>query len=219
MIMRMAWNEQRTSVFLPYFSLHHSSSSLTPSCSHFEREVMWWKYLENSLWPNQRCLAAVSLFYKDTLYPNKAGRFNLTWGEEMQQTGRGSCWKAMALYGWSFLFFPPPSSRCLLFLLCTPSFLHPPDVSQWTSEVIFPLLLLLSRHFWEGGPCEGYTNTQSSIQTRLAHCTSSQQTIRQFLHTVSMPFFHSQWKDQVPWYGTVMSVWMMISIYVSFEAS
>lgn len=46
---------------VPSPRLHQPPQSApSPRCCQFDQGGMWWKYLENSCWPNRRCLAAVS---------------------------------------------------------------------------------------------------------------------------------------------------------------
>lgn len=130
----------------------------------------------------------LSLLYMEQLYPNKAGLFNWTWGAETQ-TGRESCWKAIALIWMKFPFFLPPPALSFLFLWHALSFLLPLSVYlQQTSEVIASRLLFLSQHFWEGGPCELYTLSQASPLTSHATLVASRKLTSSFIQWVYFSF-------------------------------
>lgn len=66
---------------------------------------MWRKYLENSCWPNQRCLAAASL----SLPRSGSTQIRLAERRGAAHTARGSRWKASALLRMKFPFFLPLS--------------------------------------------------------------------------------------------------------------
>lgn len=158
---------------------------------------MWWKYLENLCWLNQLlpgcCLSS-------TWNSSTQIRLDFLTGREGQRRRQGekAAERPLPFYGWSFLFFSPPSALSLLFLCHALSFLLPFSVYlPQTSEVIASRLLFLKPAVLRGRSLR-IIYTQSSIPTHITRCTSSQQETDQFLHTVSILFFYSSVYDEAP---------------------